>query len=197
MALLASNALPPPKPITNSHCWRFASRTPCSTVSTSGSPKTEDVNASRPWSRKSPSKPSARLGSRPVTTSALRPNCFASDPVSRTVPTPKMIRVGVANSNRIGKHVRKFLARARLSHHGRDGIPPGLVMFGFLMCRRRAGRAIAFHQDKSRGLILLLENVEPGNARLLETFLRIGNGGPLKSLHRFRFYVNVNMNDKH
>src|SRR5688572_21057077 len=44
----------------------------------------------------------ARAGSRPVTTSGRRPNALASAPISSSVPGPKMIRLLVANSKRMG-----------------------------------------------------------------------------------------------
>src|SRR4051812_34603698 len=157
-----------------------ASFTPCSIVSTSGSPKTENVTAS-PWSRRrSPMSDSARCWSLPVTISARCPYCFASGASSRTQPGPNKILTAVANSKRmaitegsplrvIRKQVVEFHARARLGHHRRDRIAPRLVMRRFLMRGGRLFIPINLHQDESMGLVLLLDQVEPGNARFLYT----------------------------
>src|SRR6266571_2325183 len=188
-ALPVSSALPPPKPITNSQCSCFANLTPASIVPNVGSPGTEKVRAAIPCSRKSDIIGSARRRSRPVTTSARRPNSRASAPSSRNLPAPKIIRGAVANSNCIRKDVREFHAGSRFGHHRRDGIPPDLVMFGLLVRSGCLCRAVRLHQHEARGIVLLLKDIEPSDARLFETFAGIGDGRLFESLNALRLYM--------
>ena len=99
MALAASSALPPPKPITSSQRSARANVVPRSTVSSSGSPATENVTAPTPLDFNPAKIRSERRESRPVTTRARRPNSLAMAPASLAVPAPKTMRVAVANSN--------------------------------------------------------------------------------------------------
>src|SRR5437764_924976 len=86
---------------------------------------------------------SARLLLRPVTIRARCPKPATAGARSRSFPDPKTIRVAVENSNSIGwEKVIEFHAGARFSHHGCDGITPGLVMLGFLMLGRRIRSSI-------------------------------------------------------
>src|ERR1035437_7852247 len=155
MALAASNALPPPSPMTSSQRSAFARATPLSTVEISGSPATEKVAARRLHSRRIFSNFSARRASRPVTTSARQPNSLAAAATSLTAPAPKMIRVGAVNSNReftgvnVGENVVELHAVARLGHHGRNDVTPDWVMPGFLVCGSGLGVATNFHQHET------------------------------------------------
>ena len=58
-------------------------------------------NGADPNPRKASNNRFARAASRPVTTSARRPNSRASGPARPIAPAPKMMRVAVANSNRM------------------------------------------------------------------------------------------------
>src|SRR5438128_923375 len=101
MALPASIALPPPKPMTTSQCSALASCAPRTTASMVGSPETAKVTEDTPLAFNKESKGWARSTLLPVTISARSPNPFARLPTSRAAPAPKMIRLTVTNSKRI------------------------------------------------------------------------------------------------
>jgi putative Mg2+ transporter-C (MgtC) family protein len=70
------------------------------------------------------------------------------------------------------------------------------------MGRLFVGRGGAFipvnlHQDKARGVILLLRDVEPGDARLLHALPGILDGRMAKSLDRLGLHVDMDMNNEH
>jgi hypothetical protein len=98
---------------------------------------------------------------------------------------------------RIWPHNLEFYAGPRLGHHIRDSIPPGLVM----LCRFVRGRcfvgSISFNENKSRRVILLLQEIESKNSRLFQAFARVDNCCRLKRLDRVGLDPNVNMNQKH
>ena len=54
-------------------------------------------------------------------------------------------------------------------------------MLCFLVRGRRLGGAIGFHQHEARRVILLLGDIEPGDARLLDALPRIGEVACLKA----------------
>src|SRR5262249_33894263 len=94
------------------------------------------------------------------------------------------------------KNICELRAGARSSHHGSHRIAPGLVMPGCLVCRRRGFSSIHFHKYKPRRVVWLLKNIEPCNPGFLHAFSSIGEGGLLESFHRFRLYVDVNVDDE-
>ena len=78
---------------------------------------------------------------------------------------------GRASPGRIfRKEVRELHAAAGLGHHGRHRIPPGLVMFRLLVRGGRLQRSIGLHEHEARRVILLLDTIEAGDARLLDAF---------------------------
>jgi hypothetical protein len=84
-----------------------------------------------------------------------------------------------------------------LSHHRGDGVaPPGIVR-GFLVRRSRIEIAVDLHKHKPRGIIELLADVEPGNARLANALSAVFDTGVAKGLLASRFHMNVDVNDKH
>ncbi len=96
MALPASRALPPPKPMTRSLPAVLTAATPSRITSTVGSPETAN-NATCCASRTRRSGSSAAAG-RPLTIRALRPIAAARGPICRSTPGPKRMRPAVANS---------------------------------------------------------------------------------------------------
>src|SRR5438270_543219 len=64
-----------------------------------------------------------------------------------------------------GKDVGEFLARARFGHHRGHRIAPFLIMRGFLVFGGSLLAAVGLDEEKTRWIIGLLENVEPGDAR--------------------------------
>src|SRR5579883_2679214 len=205
MALPASNALPPPKPMTSSHRSCFAKWVPRSMLLKSGSPATEKTTALMPASRKHSSNRSARAGLRPVTTRARAPNSFASGPMSRSVPAPKTILVAVANSKRMRQLVQrvrrekilKFHTRSRFGHHWRDSVTPGLIMARFFVLRRRFRVAVRFHQQETRRVILLLQNIEARDARFADACLRVGQRRFLECLDELSLHMDLHLDNEH
>ena len=94
-----------------------------------------------------------------------------------------------------GNRFPYFTLAARLGHHRRHGVPPDLVMPGFLVRSRRLGGAIGFHEHKARRVILLLGKVEAGDARLLYALPRIGDGGLFEGLDILRLHMHMDVND--
>ncbi len=68
-------------------------------------------------------------------------------------------------------------------------------MLCFLMGGGRVGRAITLHQDEPGRVILLLDDIEPGNTSFLDALPRVREGRLLKRLDRFRLHMNVNVNN--
>ena len=66
-----------------------------------------------------------------------------------------------------------------------------LVMGGGLVA------AINLDQQEAGGVIGLLHQVKPGNARLLHAVARILEAGFLKGVNEFRFDSRMHVNDKH
>lgn len=65
------------------------------------------------------------------------------------------------------------------------------------MARLRVRFAIDFNEEEAGWVGGFLEEVEAGNARLLDAFPGIGQGRLLKSRDALWFDVDVNMNDQH
>src|SRR6267143_884577 len=94
----------------------------------------------------SPETPGARLSqTSPVWRSQTRSACWSPVAVFR-------IDVG------------ELHAAAWLSHHRCDGIPPFLIMPRFLVSGGSILGAIGFNQEKTGGIVGLLENVEARDA---------------------------------
>jgi len=125
-----------------------------------------------------------------------------------------MMRAAVANSNLmtspadhgmlqliptclIREHIIVFDARARLSYHFRYRIAPFLIVRRFLVPGRVFRCAIDFDQDKSGRIVLLLDNIESGNARLLYAMACILKRGHLECLNLIALDVDENVDDKH
>jgi hypothetical protein len=70
-------------------------------------------------------------------------------------------------------------------------------MGGLFVLGRGIGSPIDLHQDKSIGVILLLDHVEPGNSRLLYTIAGIFDGGFDKGVQIFRLHRDMNVYDEH
>ena len=59
------------------------------------------------------------------------------------------------------------------------------------------GIAIGFDQDEAGWVVGLLEAIEAGDARFLETFARVGEGGLLEGFDALRLDMDVNVNNEH
>ena len=70
-------------------------------------------------------------------------------------------------------------------------------MTGFLVSDGGGGVAVYFNQDEARGIVELLDDVEPRDAGLAHTGLRIRERGRFERIDVLRFDVNVYMNDEH
>ncbi|SPE50899.1 hypothetical protein SBV1_1240002 [Verrucomicrobia bacterium] len=97
----------------------------------------------------------------------------------------------------VWKDVLEPHARARLRHHRGDSVAPDLVVLGFFVCPRRFRRLVRLDQHEAGGLILALDEIEPGNAGFLEAFSGIGQRGGFKSLKALRLDLNMNVDDQH
>ena len=64
-------------------------------------------------------------------------------------------------------------AAARLGHHLRDSVPPGLVVGCFLMAGGICLFSVNFDQDEAGGVIQLLDHVEAGDSRLPHTVANV------------------------
>ena len=69
-------------------------------------------------------------------------------------------------------------------------------MFGLLVRGIGIHIAIDLDEQETRGVILLLDDVETQHAGLVDAFARIGEGGSFEDFNAFRFDVDVDMNDE-
>lgn len=67
-----------------------------------------------------------------------------------------------------------------------------------LLVRRGGGSiAIDLDQDELRGIVLLLEDIESNDPRLLEARLGIGERRVFEGFHGIRFGMNMDVNNEH
>ena len=206
MALPASKALPPPKPMTRSHRSRLARATPRRTTSRSGSPSTAKGTAPTSSSRKASNNRFARAASRPLPPAhgvrilwpaglpgRLRPRQKSSGGGGNSKPTgfPP-----VHHFSSGGWRLVNFTLTRGPAIMGATA-PRHFIMPGLLMFCLRLRVAIGFDDDKEGGSIRLLHQIEAGDARFLQTFPRIGDGGLLKRRHAFGLDGYVNMDNEH
>jgi len=97
----------------------------------------------------------------------------------------------------VGKDIGELHARAGFRHHRGDGVAPELVMGGFLVRGGRGGSAIGFDEHEARWIVLLLDNVEPGDAGFAERLPGVFQARGREGLGAAGFYVNQDMNDEH
>ena len=97
----------------------------------------------------------------------------------------------------VGKDVGEFDAGARLGHHVRHRVTPGLVMRCFLVPGGVVRRAINLDQDKVCRIIRLLDHIKARDAWLLDAVASVFDRRLAKGLHTFRLDVRVNMDDEH
>jgi hypothetical protein len=100
------------------------------------------------------------------------------------VPSPKTMRVAVANSKRMvlpalgsGKDGVVLRSLARLGHHGRNRIAPLRVVRGLLMRGRRFRRAVDLGEHEPCRIVLLLHHVKARDAGLLHARAGVLDGG--------------------
>src|SRR5689334_10561946 len=188
IAFPASSALPPPIAITMS-----ASRGADRIVSISGSPDTRTGIHVTPAASSASRSGSARSADAPVTSSAWRPIDAAAAGTSRSVPSPKITRCAVANSNRIPIPC----ARARRHPHLRDLFVPLQIVFGLLVLRRRFFIAIDLDQHDLVGIVLLLQELESRDTGFLGALSGVDLGSGYKFVEVFRFHVSMNDENVH
>ena len=70
-------------------------------------------------------------------------------------------------------------------------------MRGFPVLGRRIGVAVGFVQNESAGIVGLLQQIEPRDARFLYAVTGILDRGLPKGIDVFRFDVDVNDKDHH
>src|SRR5450755_1332125 len=96
-----------------------------------------------------------------------------------------------------GKDVGEQGAGAWLLEHVAHRFRPGEVVRGLLMLGGRGGVAIDFVQDESGGVVLLLEEIEAGDAGFFGAVLGVDGGGLLESVDEFGFDARLNDEDVH
>jgi len=85
----------------------------------------------------------------------------------------------------------------RLRHHGRHGVTPVGVVGGLLVRDGGLLRAVDFHQDEVGRVVIVLEDVEAGDARLLHAGGRVGDGGGFEGVDMGGVDVDVDVDDEH
>ena len=93
--------------------------------------------------------------------------------------------------------VGEFDTGARGGHHVSDGVTPGGVMGGLFVGEGIAGGAVDFNEEEVGGLIVLLEEVEAGDAGLMQAGAGVGDGGVFERLDVFGLDGDMDMNDEH
>ena len=93
----------------------------------------------------------------------------------------------------VRKYISVFNAGAWLSHHIGHGVTPFLIMRCFLVLSGVIRCTISLNQHKTRGVILLLDDIKSGDAWLLYAAASIFKGGGPKSFHLFRLNMGENM----
>jgi len=69
----------------------------------------------------------------------------------------------------VGEYVGVFYTGSRLGHHIGDGVPPFLVVGGIFVFGGVLAGSIDLDEDKTRWVVGLLDYVETGDARLVDT----------------------------
>src|SRR5581483_9202623 len=95
-----------------------------------------------------------------------------------------------------GKYLGALHRDPRLGHHGSHGVTPDLVMPGFLVRGGSLGGAIGFDENEARGIVLVLDDIEAGDARLLDAGGGVGKRGLFESVDAIGFDVNLNVDDE-
>ena len=72
-----------------------------------------------------------------------------------------------------------------------------LVVRRLLVGRRGLGGAVDLDQQEPGGVVLLLEHVEPGDARLLQAVPRVLDAGGLEGLDPVGLHLDVDVDDQH
>jgi hypothetical protein len=70
-------------------------------------------------------------------------------------------------------------------------------MSGFFVCRRSIGRAVSFDEHEPRWVILLLDDIEAGDAGFLEAEPGIFERRLFEFGDGFKFYADMNVNNEH
>jgi hypothetical protein len=70
-------------------------------------------------------------------------------------------------------------------------------MASFFVGGGRVRGTVSLDENEPGRIILLLKEVEPGDARLFHTFAGVSQGGRSESFDVFGFYVNLYKNDEH
>ena len=97
----------------------------------------------------------------------------------------------------IGEHITVLDARPRLGHHIGHGIAPLFIMCRLLVSGRVVRRSVDLDQNKAGGVVLLLDDVESGDARLLNAVACVFKLGCLERSDLVGLDMNENMNYQH
>ena len=97
----------------------------------------------------------------------------------------------------VREHISVFDTGARFSHHTGDGITPFLIMRRFLVQGRVIRSAIDFDQYKACRVILLSNDIKPGNTGLLHAVTSIFECGGAEGLNQVRLNLDKNMDYEH
>jgi hypothetical protein len=92
------------------------------------------------------------------------------------------MRMRPAPAGVIGINVDVFDACAWFGHHICDCVTPFFIMGRFFVSSRILGGSIDFDQYETRGIILLLDDIESGDTGLYYAVVSIFGGGDLESL---------------
>jgi len=93
----------------------------------------------------------------------------------------------------VRKNISVFNAGAWFSHHIGHGVTPFLIMRRFLVLSGIIRCTIDLNQHKTRGVILLLDDIKSGDTWLLYAITSILQGGRAEGLGLLRLNMGENM----
>src|SRR5215207_6964282 len=206
-ALARSITLPPPTATTRSARWSRAAATASRARSTVGSARTRNVAHGMISVANSSA---CRSGCEPAQISALDPSAAVTGASSAARPGPNTTRPAVANSNGAGLMASGRPAFVfgredrpeprggpRLGHHLGDRLPPVLIVRRVLVRGRGGLVAVDLDQDDLRRIGLVLDDVEPQHARLVQRRPRVDQRRREEVLDPIRPNPHLNMYDQH
>src|SRR5688572_7284608 len=196
--------LPPPSATTTSHRSRRARSTPHSPSAVSALLRRAATSSqyharatAPPKARRDPSSPPRRALASPCSPparrlrhAAFRRRALAGE--TRTRNSPRHVpRI------RLRKECAVLHTPTRLCHHRLRRIAPRCVVLGLLVACRVLRATVDLDQDEARGVVLLLDDVEPHHPRLADAVTGVLASNSDEPIHRFRLYVNKNVDDEH
>ena len=85
-----------------------------------------------------------------------------------------------------------FHAGARLDHHIGNCVAPHSIMGGGFVCHGCLDAPVGFDEHEPGRIILLLEQVETGDAGFLEALAGVSERGLPEGFHTIRFHMHSN-----